>query len=112
LTAFFERRTAVDLYLPDGWYGGRPMDGQHELTLVLERPARLLIELDEHILLTFTGEDVSVAPVSTTVLDRAGTPAIQIGSFRQLVVDARLYGSQETTAKIYSTGTVLLVSAR
>jgi hypothetical protein len=54
--------------------------------------------------------EVSVERVSSTVLDPAGTPAIEIASFRQLVVDARLYGSRETNARIYKTGTVLLVS--
>jgi hypothetical protein len=112
ITKFFERGLAVDLRLPDDWFGGRPMENQHALTFIAERPARLIIELDERILLTFTGEHLSVQEVTTDVLDPAGTPAIEFASFDQLVVDARLYGSPETEASIYTEGRVLLVSAR
>lgn len=112
ITGFFERDIAVGLHLPDRWYGGRPMENQHELTLVLERPARLIVELDERILLTFTGEELSVERAVTDVLDRAGTPAVEIGAFNQLVVDSRLYGSRDTEATVYTTGVALLVSGR
>lgn len=57
LSVFFQRGSAVGLVLPDGWYGGRPMENQYVLTMTLERPSRLLIELDEHVLLTFTGQN-------------------------------------------------------
>jgi hypothetical protein len=112
ITSFFDRGVTVGLHLPDRWYGGRPMENQHELTLVQERPARLIVELDERILLTFTGEALSVRAVTTDVLDPAGTPAVAVEDFRQLVVDARLYGSDEVRAEVFRGGTTLFVSAR
>ncbi len=109
---FFGRGFPVGLYLPDGWYGGRPMDNQHELTLALDRPARLLVELDEHVLLTFTGESMTVERTTTHVLDGAGTPAVRVAGFAQLVVDARRYGSSKVRATIYTDGEVVFVSGR
>jgi hypothetical protein len=47
----------------------------------------------------------------TDVLDRAGTPALGVRDYRQLVVDARLYGSQDISAGVFTEGTVLFVSA-
>lgn len=111
VASFFARGVTVGLHLPDRWYGGRPMENQHELTFITERPARLIVELDERILLTFTGEALSVRPVTTHVLDPSGTPAVAVERFAQLVVDARLYGSGETRAYVYTSGTVLFVSA-
>lgn len=108
---FFDRGVTVGLYLPDRWYGGRPMENQYDLTLTLERPARLLVELDERILLTFTGEDMTVERTTSDVLDPNGTPAVRIAGFAQLVVDARLYGSSEVKATVYTEGEVLFVSA-
>jgi hypothetical protein len=112
ITDCFNRDVPVDLYLPDGWYSGRPMDAQHHLTFVLERPARLIVELDQRILLTFTGEELAVRRVVTDVLDSAGTPAVEIAGFTQLVVDARLHGSRDTEATVYKTGVALFISAR
>ncbi len=42
----------------------------------------------------------------------AGTPAVAIEGFVQLVVDGRLYGSDNVVADVYTTGTMLFVSAR
>lgn len=112
IDAFFARGVTVDLHLPDGWYGGRPMENQHELTLVMDRPARMIVELDERILLTFTGESMLIDEVSTTLLDAHGTPAIRISQFAQLVVDARLYGSSEARATVYADGEAHFISAR
>lgn len=109
---FFARGVTVGLHLPDRWYGGRPMENQYELTLVLDRPARLLVELDERILLTFTGEQMTVERTATDVLDGGGTPAVRVSGYAQLVVDARLYGSADVTVTTYTEGEVLFVSAR
>ncbi len=112
LSEFFQRGTSVGLLLPDGWYGGRPMENQYVLTMTLQRPSRLLVELDEHLLLTFTGEDLRVDEVVTEELDDRGTPAISVNSYRQAVVDARKYGSPETSVSVYRDGCVWFVSAR
>ena len=86
------------------------MDSQRELTFVIERPARLIVELDERILMTFTGEALEVRPIDTKVLDSAGTPALEVSGFSQLVLDARLYGSDDVRARVYEQGPVLFVS--
>jgi hypothetical protein len=61
-------------------------------------------------LLTFTGSDLSVEELVTEALDRSGSPAVAVGGYRQAVLDARLYGSDETIAKVYREGPVLFVS--
>lgn len=88
------------------------MENQHDLTFIVERPGRLIMELDERMLLTFTCARLSVKQVTTDVLDPAGTPAVEIAEFQQLVVDARLYGTHGVEATTYDEGLVLLVSAR
>ena len=88
------------------------MENHHKLTLALQRPERLLVELDEHILLTFTGANLETNEGATTLLDPAGSPALEISGFVQCVCDARLYGSPEATAKVYRAGTVAFVSER
>lgn len=110
ISEFFQRGSTVGLLLPDGWYGGRPMENQHVLTLALDRPDRLLVELDEHVLLTFTGSDLSVENVITEALDKHGTPAVAVNGYRQAVLDARLYGSDDTAVKVYREHPVLFVS--
>lgn len=112
IEGFFQRGPAVDLYLPNGWYGGRPMENQHELTMLIERPSRLIVEIDERILLTFTGSELTVEAVFTDLLDSRGTPSVRVGGFRQLVVDARLYGrSDDASAVVFREGDVCFVSA-
>ncbi len=88
------------------------MENQYDLTLAMDRPARLIVELDERILLTFTGENMRVEEDLTTLLDPRGTPAIRMSRFAQLVVDARLYGTTDTTATVYTDGEVHLIAAR
>lgn len=110
ISEFFQRGRTVGLLLPDGWYGGRPMENQHVLTLALDRPDRLIVELDEHILVTFTGSNLSVEEIVTEALDRRGSPAVAVSGYRQAVLDARLYGSDETTANVYRDAPVLFVS--
>jgi hypothetical protein len=107
---FFQRGSTVGLLLPDGWYGGRPMENQHVLTLALDRAGRLLVELDEHVLLTFTGPELWVEEILTDALDPAGTPAVAVGGFRQAVLDARLYGSDNADVKVFRDGRILFVS--
>lgn len=108
---FFQRDVTVGLHLPDGWFGGRPMENQHELTFVLDRPDRLLVELDERLLLVFTGEGIRVERATTTLLLSTGTPAVSISGFAQLIVDLRLYGSTDVRATVYPGGEVTFVSA-
>jgi hypothetical protein len=111
ISGFFARGVAVGLHLPDGWYGGRPMENHHELTFLQRRPARLILELDERILLTFTGEDISVKAVDSDLLDPARTPSVEFDGFSQLVVDALPYAGAGVSATIYNDGRVQLISA-
>lgn len=112
IESFFSRGVSVGLHLPSGWFGGRPMENQHNVTLAIGRPARLILELDERVLLTFTGEDLSVERVQTRLLHRGGTLAIRICGFQQLVMDQRLYGSSRVKVVVFTEGDVELVSAR
>lgn len=55
------------------------MENQHNVTLAIGRPARLILELDERVLLTFTGEDLSKWNVCRRDSFTArGTPAIRL----------------------------------
>ena len=51
---FEEMDGQAHLVLPDGPFGGRPYETIPELTHLLARPRKLLIELDEQLLLVFT----------------------------------------------------------
>lgn len=82
------------------------MENQHELTLVLERPERLLVELDEHVLLTFTGPDLGVAEST----GERGRTELSFSGYEQAVVDARHYGSPGASLRWYREGTIRLVS--
>jgi hypothetical protein len=55
---------------------------------------------------------MTVERTTTDVLDSAGTPAVKVIGFAQLVVDARLYGSSDVDAKVYMEGEVQFVSPR
>jgi hypothetical protein len=109
VNAFFDRVTVAGLLLPDGWFGGRPMENQHRLTFVAERPKRLLIELDEQVLLSFSGRpDVNV--ITTDHAMARGTPTLEISRFRQCVIEYLEYGNDAPHSRSFLDGRVLLVS--
>lgn len=106
---FFHRAGVAGLLLPDGWFGGRPMEGHHSLSFVGARPKRLLIELDDQLLLSFSG-----APqVTETVTELAvvgGTPTLVIDGFSQLVFEYLEYVNETPHVVSYTEGRVCLVS--
>jgi hypothetical protein len=109
ITEFFERAKGADLLLPDGWFGGRPMENRHRLTFVVERPKRLLIELDDQVLLSFSGP-VKVEETRTNYALADGTPTLLIEGFTQLVIDFLEYVSETPHVSSYSEGRVYLVA--
>ena len=107
--AFFEDVGVAGLVLPDGWFGGRAMESHHQLTFVASRPKRLLVELDDQVLLAFSGAP-SVTRLTTDLAMKSGTRGLVIASFTQLVLDFLGYGDDEPHATIYSEGTVTFVA--
>jgi hypothetical protein len=105
IIAYFEEVKVAGLELPDGWFGGQRMDNYHQLTFAADRPGRLIVELDEHLLLTFSG-DVHARRNRTDPGDELGTNELILERFSQLVLDQRKYGSDEWDAKIYRAGAV------
>lgn len=83
---FFRNNRGVGLLLPDGWFGGRPMENQHDLTLIVERPKRLLIELDDQLLLSFSPTFHVELTTSKLAMSR-GTDTLVIERFGQCVFD-------------------------
>jgi len=106
---FFANCEVAGLLLPDGWFGGRPMENQHRLTFVAQRPKRLLVELDDQILLSFSGDAVVTQTTSQHALLR-GTPTLVVSGFRQCVLDYLQYGSDEPHLASYSQGQVQFVA--
>jgi hypothetical protein len=93
-----------------GWLvGGRPMENHHRLTFVAARPKRLLIELDEQLLLSFSGPPVLQRTRSDLAL-AGGTPTPVIRGFRQCVLKYVEYGSDAPHVTTYGGGEACLVA--
>lgn len=109
LQAFFDEVFVAGLMLPDGWFGGRPMEGHHRLSFVAARPKRLLVELDDHLLLSFSG--APTVERTTSELGLAdGSPALVIASFRQCVLEFLEYVNDTPRVVAYTEGRVFLVA--
>ena len=106
---FFDQAGVVGLLLPDGWFGGRPMESHHSLSFVAVRPKRLLIELDDQLLLTFSGTPHVVETVTELALV-GGTPTLVIDSFSQFVFEYLEYVNETPHVLSYAEGRVCLVS--
>lgn len=107
--AFFEKVGVGGLLLPDGWFGGRPMEGHHRLTFVKALPKRLLIELDDQLLLSIVGEPrVEVTTTDLALAD--GTPTLMIEGFSQAVFEYLEYVNETPHVTSYRDGRISLVS--
>jgi hypothetical protein len=107
--AFFDDVKVAGLLLPDGWFGDRPMENQHRLTFVAQRPRRLLIELDDRVLLSFTDH----AQIALTTTDHAmarGTSTLVVSGYRQCVLDYVEYGNDAPHSRCFGEGSVCLVA--
>lgn len=83
---------------PDGELG-RPGDNLYRLTYAEVRPHKLLLELDEQLLLVLTDVD----------LDRDGSAGPEVVMrFRQATLDWQEYGSLTPHASTWQTGTVIV----
>ena len=87
VTKFFRTHSFAALLLPDGWFGGRPMENQHRLTFVASRPKRLLIELDDQVLLSIIGKRVSVRHITRDL-----GQSLVLDGFRACVIEYLDYG--------------------
>jgi len=106
---FFDEVLVAGLLMPDGWFGGRAMEGHHRLTLVVSRPKRLLVELDEHLLLSFSGTP-RIERTSSDLALADGTPALVIRDYRQCVLEFLEYANQAPHVAAYTEGQVCLVA--
>jgi hypothetical protein len=107
--AFFDEALVAGLLLPAGWFGGRPMETHHRLTFVAARPKRLLIELDEQPLLSFSGTPV-VEPTTSELALASGTATLVIRDYRQCVVEYLEYGNDAPHVLSYTEGQARLVA--
>jgi hypothetical protein len=106
---FFDKYRVADLLLPDGWFGGRPMEAHFRLTFVSARPKRLVLELDDHILLSISGP-LAIQEVSLGETEDAGTPALRLSAFSQAVLDYVEFGGDKPSFATYGSGTIHLVA--
>jgi hypothetical protein len=98
ISEWFRAAGGGGLVLPDGWFG-RPHDNQHALTYLEARPHKVLLELDDQLLLTFT--DLATARLEAAELILEG--------FVQCVFDWQEHGTLVPHARVYHTGTVRFV---
>src|SRR5439155_1246006 len=98
ISAWFSLAGVAGLVLPDGWFG-RPYDAQHRLTYLGARPHKVLLELDDQLLLVFTH-------VGTV---RRDASRLVLAGFAQLVFDWLEYGSLVPHVTVYPQGQVELV---
>lgn len=89
VVAWFSRVQQADLKLPDRYFGGRAGENLHELTFIASRPRKLLIELDEQLLLIFTG-----APLVGEHELEHGLELV-LSDFAALTFDWQEYGGEE-----------------
>lgn len=95
---WFQLAKAGGLVLPDGWFG-RPYDDLHILTYVETRPHKLLIELDDLLLLVIT--DMTTVRVDDSILVMA--------DFLQCVFDWQEYDLLEPHVTVYHSGEIKMV---
>ena len=98
ISRWFQVTRVCHLVLPDGWFG-RPYDNQHRLTHLQARPHKLLMELDEQLLLIFT-------EIATVRLEAS---ELILTDFQQFVFDWQGYGDLLPHVAVYRQGTVKLV---
>jgi hypothetical protein len=91
---FESNRGIAHFELPDGGLG-RPGDNLYQLTFVLARRQKLLVELDNQLLLVITEPRV----------EAASNAEVQV-SFRQLTFDWQEYGNLRPHASTYREGTL------
>jgi hypothetical protein len=109
IQGFFKDADGPSLLLPDGWFGGRPMENQHDLTFISVRPSRLLIELDDQLLLSITGEPrIEVTTTDLAVAD--GSPTLVIEGFSQAVFEYLEYVNETPHVTSYVDGRICFVS--
>ncbi|MCB9140138.1 MAG: hypothetical protein H6642_17495 [Caldilineaceae bacterium] len=95
---WFDTVKAGGLVLPDGWFG-RPYDNLHRLSFIQKRPHKLLLELDQQLLLVFTALNRVEIENSELILT----------NFSQCVFDWQEYGNLKPHVAVYQTGTIKLV---
>jgi hypothetical protein len=106
---FFEKAQFAGLLLPDGWFGGRPMEGHHRLTFVSALSKRLLIELDDQLLISIVGEP-RVQETTTDLALAGGTPTLVIEDFSQAVFEYLEYVNETPHVTSYTDGRICFVS--
>ncbi|WP_433893189.1 hypothetical protein [Streptomyces sp. CA-111067] len=97
ITDWFAHAEYSGLILPRGWFG-RPFDNQHLLTWAHARQGKLLLELDDQLLLVLT------TPGRPDTKDRNLTV-----TFAQLVFDWQGYGDLQPHAEVFSDGEIQFV---
>jgi hypothetical protein len=85
IKAFFARDVPIDLFLPDGWSGGRPMENYHDLKSVSLLPEELIVNLKGGFSLAVRGKSHSVRETVTKLLWPNGSPAVEISEFKELI---------------------------
>lgn len=95
---WFSIAEAAGLVLPDGWFG-RPYDNQLNLTCVEERPSRLLLELDDDLLLVFE------RPLAVAIDDSV----LELSHFTQFIFAWQEFGTATPHYRVFHSGRVRLV---
>ena len=99
ISRWFERTGGGGLVLPNGWFG-RPFDNIHELTYIKNRPTKLILELDERLLLVFTEVE--------TVVNQGNE--LHFENYVQCVFDWQEYESKVAHISSYNTGAIKIVA--
>lgn len=97
---FFATMGYAGLILPSGWFG-RPFDNLHQLTRSEASEQSLLIELDNQLVLTFSGE------LWATPTDEG----LRLGGFTSLAWDWTEIGSTASHHEQFMSGEVHLVAS-
>jgi len=104
IVSWFSRVRVASMKLPSGWFG-RPRDAFHKLTHCATLHRKLIIELDEQLLLVLT--DVENATVSSH--PEQNEEWLTLSGFSNFVFDRLEYVSMAPRTEVFESGEVTFV---
>lgn len=99
IQSWFDDKGGGSLITPEGWFG-RPYDNFHQLTFLLIRPNKVIVELDEQLYLIFSDLQSVYIKDSNLFFE----------NFSQCTFDWQEYENLKPHNSIFKSGTIKIVS--
>jgi hypothetical protein len=96
-----DKNKGFGLELPNGWFG-RPYDNIHQITWIEDRKFKLLVEIDEQLLLIFTKtKQFEVSEIDNNLI---------LKNYLRFTFDRLGYGDLTSKLEAFENGEVKLIS--